>query len=89
MKNTYGNILGNCGYDDEIQEFIPCKIEDARCGMLHCHRFDSRMNFEKTLDTEVVYSMIYHGSGIIPCHSVIFKGLFEDSYNPGLVADGE
>lgn len=87
MKNKHGNKMGNCGYNKKTKKFIPCAIEDAKCGLLHCHRFDSKKNFDANT-TEIVYNMIYHGSGVIPCHSISFRRSLK-GYDPLLVADGK
>lgn len=88
MKNIYGNRLGNCGYDGKLRKFIPCEIENVQCGMLHCYRFDSKRKFGLSGQTDIVYSMIYHGSGVIPCHSIILRRAVKD-FRPIMVADGE
>ncbi|RWS28148.1 hypothetical protein B4U80_06970 [Leptotrombidium deliense] len=36
-NNVYGDESGNCGFDVRSKQYIKCREEDKRCGLLQCH----------------------------------------------------
>jgi hypothetical protein len=87
-KNTNGSRHGNCGYDRFMREYIPCKHEDAVCGMLQC-RYSKNQQLEFGMEPVAILShsyMNYRGS-IVACRSAIID-LGLQSVDPGLTPDG-
>lgn len=87
IKNTDGNIYGNCGYDKLKNQYSNCSEEDILCGMLHCRHLNEKLEFGMESVAIVAHNFINHDSNIIPCRTAIVD-LGLQVKDPGLTPDG-
>lgn len=86
-KNTNGSRHGNCGYDKLKQEYVPCKQQDAMCGMLQCRHLNERLEFGMESVAILSHSFMNYRGSIIPCRTAIID-LGLQSVDPGITPDG-
>ncbi|CRK98583.1 CLUMA_CG011979, isoform A [Clunio marinus] len=86
-KNTNGSRHGNCGYDRLKQEYIPCKHDDALCGMLQCRHLNERLEFGMESVAILSHSFKNYRGSIVPCRTAIVD-LGLQTVDPGLTPDG-
>lgn len=86
-KNTNGSRHGNCGYDKIKQEYIPCKPQDAQCGMLQCRHLNERLEFGMESVAILSHSFMNFRGSVVPCRTAIID-LGLQSVDPGLTPSG-
>lgn len=86
-KNTNGSRHGNCGYDKLKTEYIPCRPQDIKCGMLQCRHLNERLEFGMESVAILSHSFMNYRGSIIPCRTAIID-LGLQSIDPGLTPDG-